>query len=870
MIGELGSESKNWMRRLAGRGRKVWHHARNPRMGALLPALVALAVLLPGWRQASRWYEARLLTEQRAQVMVETSLYGNALSSAVSRRMAKLQGLYAFVQADMQDEQFESHFETFAAALYANSMGIRNLALAPGGAVRYVYPVAGNERLLGYEPLADPRPGVSADARRAIESGEVVISGPNELVQGGLGLIARQAVYQDGRFWGLVNIVVDVPPLLEEAGFDPPASGLDFALQSLGGKVFYGSPAIFESEPVVVGVGLPEGGWELAGVPEGGWHSAIRGSLLVFQAGGLVIVGLLTSLTYLAVNRQARLARAVRQRTSEITRINQEMERDIAERQRIEQELRKNEEQYRGIFEASTDALFINDLDGRLVDFNPAAARMHGYSVEEFRQLQPAQFIHPDSLHLFADYIETVKAGGQFRSRAVDVCKDGTPFHVEVFGTAFTYRGQPHTLGVVRDITEQVQAEQVLEQRVETRARELATLLRISHEVASTLALEPLLGLILDQLKDVVDYAGASILGLDGGGLKILAYRGPVPEAEALKFRFPLEQTGTNLAVIQAKEAVIVPDAWADTPLARAFQGTLGDQVKTTFGYIRSWLGVPLVAREQVIGMLAVEHTEAGAFSSRHAELVRAFANQVAVAIENARLYEQAQGKAALEERHRLARELHDSVTQMLYSLTLFAEAGRQQAGKGDLERVERHLARIGETAQQALKEMRILVYELRPPVLEQEGLVGALRQRLEAVEQRAGVEARLVVDDLVELAGPVEEGLYRIAQEALNNALKHAGATSVIVQIGTHNGRAVLEVTDNGRGFDPGRAGEQGGMGLMSMRERVEKLGGSLSIRSAPGQGTRVRVEAELTRPAPDGAGGRGHVSSQEQEVSL
>jgi len=135
------------------------------------------------------------------------------------------------------------------------------------------------------------------------------------------------------------------------------------------------------------------------------------------------------------------------------------------------------------------------------------------------------------------------------------------------------------------------------------------------------------------------------------------------------------------------------------------------------------------------------------------------------------------------------------------------------------------------------------LVHELRPPVLEEEGLLGALQQRLDAVERRAGVKVRLLVEGTVELPAPVEEGLYRIAQEALNNALKHAAATLVTVGIRVNREQVELEVADNGVGFDLDAVSHMGGVGLASMRERAAGLGGLLVIVSEPGEGTRVRV---------------------------
>jgi len=199
-----------------------------------------------------------------------------------------------------------------------------------------------------------------------------------------------------------------------------------------------------------------------------------------------------------------------------------------------------------------------------------------------------------------------------------------------------------------------------------------------------------------------------------------------------------------------------------------------------------------------------------------------------------------------LEERQRLARDLHDSVTQSLYSVTLLAETSRQATIAGDAEIAAHCLGQLGEAARQALKEMRLLVYELRPPVLEQVGLVGALQQRLDAVEGRAGIETRLLVEHEITLAASVEEALYRIAVEAMNNSLKHAAATLVTVQIRAVGGGIELEIKDNGRGFEVEAAADTGGMGLITMRERTERLGGKLAIDSAFGEGTNVTVIVE------------------------
>jgi signal transduction histidine kinase len=206
-----------------------------------------------------------------------------------------------------------------------------------------------------------------------------------------------------------------------------------------------------------------------------------------------------------------------------------------------------------------------------------------------------------------------------------------------------------------------------------------------------------------------------------------------------------------------------------------------------------------------------------------------------------------AEDLARIKERNRLARELHDSVTQSLYSLSLLAGGWRRLAVKGELDNIEGTFAEIEEVAQQGLKEMRLLIYELRPPALDDEGLQGALHYRLSAVEKRAGVEAHLEMDSVLHLKPEVEETLYAVAVEALNNALKHASASTVMVKLHAVDSCLRMEVMDNGAGFDPLRAKESSGLGLKSMRERVEDLNGKLEITSKPGAGTNVKVEVEV-----------------------
>lgn len=201
----------------------------------------------------------------------------------------------------------------------------------------------------------------------------------------------------------------------------------------------------------------------------------------------------------------------------------------------------------------------------------------------------------------------------------------------------------------------------------------------------------------------------------------------------------------------------------------------------------------------------------------------------------------QAEELATVKERNRLARELHDSVAQTLYGLTLQAEAAARNLTARQIDEAAGALREIRDSAQQTLQETRLLIFELRPPILEQEGLVAALQNRLESVESRSGLKVQIMLDEVKQLSAGVEAGLYGVANEALNNILKHARAKSVKVSLKKQGEKIVLEIQDDGVGFDVN--GMSGGMGLHGMRERAEQFGGDLQMMS-DNRGTTIRVE--------------------------
>jgi PAS domain S-box-containing protein len=506
--------------------------------------------------------------------------------------------------------------------------------------------------------------------------------------------------------------------------------------------------------------------------------------------------------------------------------------------------VREKEEQYRRIFEATTDGIFIVDLDGRIIAVNAAACRMYGYDRDELVAMNVGELTFPVYRASTRENLRRIREGQAFVNRSVDVRKDGSTFNVEVRGTVFTYGGKPRVLGVTRDITEQERARELLEERVSERTRELSTLLEVSRDVASTLELQPLLGVILDQLKTVAEYTGAALFQIQGGELVVLVRRAPGPDPSAGPNSYPV-QGNAVWDVLQRGQPIILDDVRGDTELARGYRASVGGYLETAFAYERSWLAAPMVLKDRIVGAITLSSQEPGFFTLHHAELAMALARQAAIAIENAQLYEQAQRLAVLAERQRLARELHDSVSQALYGISLGARTARAQLDR-DPELAAEPLDYVLSQAEAGLTEMRALIFELRPETLESEGLVGALRRQMAAARVRHGVE---VIDELTvepSLPLPVKEATYRIAQEAMHNAVRHAAARHVWVQLAMESSKVTLTIRDDGTGFDP-EASVPGHLGLQSMRERAASVGADLEITSAPGSGSTVRVTVPL-----------------------
>ena len=371
-----------------------------------------------------------------------------------------------------------------------------------------------------------------------------------------------------------------------------------------------------------------------------------------------------------------------------------------------------------------------------------------------------------------------------------------------------------------------------LEQRVADRTEELTAFLDLVLLAGQAVSLDDIVDQALSRIIEVTRSRALCVhlVDADGATLRLAAQQG-LSAREAARsqsvrlrpaFRRWLQQPNDPLVSTDLSRIALLPSA-------------------LRLPGFHTYLGAQIRIGQQIAGLLSYFRPGDEGFGVDEVALGTALAEQMGLVLETDRLRANAEAMAVMEERQRLARDLHDSVTQSLYSLSLFSRAAREAAEDNDADRLQRNLAEVERNTLHTLREMRLLLYELRPADLEREGLVRAIELRLNAVERRANLQLDARLDELTGLSPSQEAELYHIVVEALNNVVKHAAATRVALHLTQAGGYVRLRVADDGQGFEPAQT--NGGMGLRNIRERVARLGGQLVVSSEPGGGTRLEA---------------------------
>jgi len=488
---------------------------------------------------------------------------------------------------------------------------------------------------------------------------------------------------------------------------------------------------------------------------------------------------------------------------------------DITERKRVAEKLQASENLYKTLFNAASDAIFtlkVTNEGAYFSNCNPRTLEMFGVNADDIIGKSPAAFspqLQPDGRSSEERVREIVDAAlaGEPQFFEWRHCRlDGVHFDAEVAVNRIEVGDQPGLLAIVRDITHRKRAEEKIKRYQENLGELVAE--RTRELEISTNKLQ----LITDSMPALIAYINTDYVYEFAN-----AYYQELLQVE------PSKVIGKTVKEIIGEDGFAAVKSRYDG----AFRGER-QEYETTFTLPHGRVGT--------FHVVYVPHELDGKIDGCFA-LVQDITQRK-------KAEEQ---KVVFEERQRLARDLHDSVTQSLYSLSLLAETGRRAAEAQNFESVAHHVNRLGEVAQLSLKEMRLMIYELRPEVLEQQGLARALQQRLDTVEGRVGVQTNLATNIDINLPSAVEDALYNIALEALNNALKHAAATAVKIKLHQTEAQVIIKIQDNGRGFEMEEIADAGGLGLITMRERAEKLGGSLKVAAIPDEGTAIQAVIPL-----------------------
>ncbi len=406
------------------------------------------------------------------------------------------------------------------------------------------------------------------------------------------------------------------------------------------------------------------------------------------------------------------------------------------------------------------------------------------------------------------------------------------------------------------------QAHAALGKRLDMRTHELSTLQGLSINLANASEMHELVDETLSALEQSLEYTTASIWSRTGGAAAsqavLLGYRdaqlGELPEDELKGARLSRQHMAQYERIEQAREPVVENDVRQS--LFSWLWSKLTDDAQSSGLYrsTRAWAAVPLAYQESVLGVLRVDHQEPNRFAPEQVRLLNAIGSQAALAMHHAELMTQQREMAVAAERNRIARDLHDAVSQTLFAanmlsgnLRTLAERAQPQA----LPRVADMAHTLQGLTQGALAELRMLMFEMRPEALETAKLADLFKHQLAAIRARGdiAVEETLTSEDLLVPALRIQ--VYRIAQEALSNVVRHSGAKRVHLAWGMADAEhAELRIQDDGHGFDPSM-GRPGGFGLDNMRTRAEEMGATLTMTSSPGQGSVITLTLPIAASA-------------------
>lgn len=514
------------------------------------------------------------------------------------------------------------------------------------------------------------------------------------------------------------------------------------------------------------------------------------------------------------------------------------------ERKQIEIDLRRSQAEYRSliddVFDTSMVAVMILDETFNVVWCNEAMEIYFGFEREHVLGKDKRELIEGELKCIFADpddyaaHLLKAYTDGIYTNRyECHVIPDETRDERWLEHWSQPIRDGMYKGGRIEQYTD-ITDRKILETREQDQRQFAEALTDISTVLTSSLEVNDVLRHILGNLERIVPHDSASIMILEDDHFQVAHYRAndkrDTQELVAER-QLQLDHKYYINMMHETHLPVIVADLQEEAQI----------QNMATEANVHAYLGMPIKLHDDIIGFVNLFSESVDFFDDTHATRLFAFAELAAIAIQNARLFGQSHTLAALQERQRLARELHDSVSQTVFTCRTMAETALRRWDK-DPSRAKELVEDVYQLSMTALGEMRILLLELRPASLTQVGLKQLFEQYLQPIQDRRQFDLEMDIDDFKPLPPDVQIGLYRITQEALNNIDKHAQATRVNIQAKDDESHITLEIQDNGGGFDLATV-RATSLGINIMKERAEEIGASIQIESKLDEGTRIIV---------------------------
>ena len=825
---------------------------------AIFSALLSFIVISVAVIVGTILYQYTLADDARTRVTSNLNQHVSNIRVAFASRQTLLTNLAKLIETHSV-EQLDREFSTIAESSFPIIKGVHSISLVINDQYRYVYPSNTDLAAKSFTQIGSSN--LQSTAQSALKLQTMQFSAPFET---GLGDYAMTGIMPVGKDNWLLLIEFATRPIFDESNLTANNEYNQPAIRTDSNILLLGESSEFKSNSQVIKLELANRTYEITNNASAAQLSRNASQLWGIRAIGIALALLSSALIYLIVDQAQTLQQAVYSRTSELITANQELEFDIVERKRAETALRQSQARNNALIAALPDLMFRVDSAGRYIS-------VHAPPDIERELILPASELIGKHLNevlspAVADQIEqaTKRALSTSQLQLIEydlVPQTQTPtnFEARIINTDAN-----EALVIVRNVTERKQAIQLLEKRVIERTTELRAMLGVSQQITSTIELKPLLNIVLKQVSNLIGFEEALLLTPQAQEFVYQAYQGAMLEADILGRRVTPEWAFTARSVIEVHNVFAINDIHrSNDAFPRKLRALVSPLWRETLQPMHALMGLPIELKDHTIGVLLLLHRKPGFYTEDKFELGLAIANQAAVAMDNALLYEQAQAVAVVEERQRLARDLHDAVTQTLFSASLIADI-LPLLFERDRAEGERRLEELRKFTRGALAEMRMLLLELRPTGLTDALLSELLVQLGEAATARGHIPVYVNASEEAALPPDVQITFYRIAQESLNNIVKHSQASRVDIELSLQpnqktaqyypnaayddEGRvyathATILVRDNGRGFDQNNVPPTH-MGLAIMRERAQSIDATLQIISQIKQGTQITFD--------------------------